>query len=109
MPGSGVPSSRTLLVVFAGVASVAMLIGSIAWLIQVTRSDDPAPGPAADPRPRGDGADRPATDGRRVTLRLGQGFRFEDGAVVRTQDEAPDVLFKYLPPQLGGQALRYNP
>jgi WD40 repeat protein len=51
----------------------------------------------------------PASGGQRFTLRLGQGFRFKDGAVVVKQDDQPDVVFKYLPPQVGGMALRYNP
>jgi WD40 repeat protein len=46
--------------------------------------------------------------GPRFTLRLGQGFRFKDGVVVK-QDDQPDVVFKYLPPQVGGAILRYNP
>src|SRR5262249_33977652 len=45
---------------------------------------------------------------KRFTLRLGQGFRFQDGVVVG-KDDQPDVVFKYLPPQVGGMALRYNP
>src|SRR5262245_62234190 len=47
--------------------------------------------------------------GKRFTLRLGQGFRFKDGVVVVAKpDEQPDIVFKYLPPQGAGQALRYN-
>jgi hypothetical protein len=46
----------------------------------------------------------------RFTLRLGQGFRFKDGAVVVAKpDEQPDVWFKYIPPQVGGLSLRYSP
>lgn len=47
--------------------------------------------------------------GRRFTLRLGQGFRFKDGALLPRQDNSADIVFKYLPPQVGGLALRYNP
>lgn len=57
--------------------------------------------------------DRAAPTGRasgpRFTLRLGQGFRFKDGKVVARQDDSADIVFKYLPPQVGGMALRYNP
>ena len=50
-----------------------------------------------------------AGGGKRFTLRLGQGFRFKDGVVVVAKpDEQPDIVFKYLPPQGAGQALRYN-
>jgi hypothetical protein len=45
---------------------------------------------------------------KRFTLRLGQGFRFADGVVVAKSDDRPDVVFKYVPPQVGGMALRYN-
>src|SRR5215475_7371309 len=52
---------------------------------------------------------KPAAGGKRFTLRLGQGFRFKDGVVVVAKpDEQPDIVFKYLPPQGAGQALRYN-
>src|SRR4030095_6705740 len=52
---------------------------------------------------------KPAAGGKRFTLRLGQGFRFKDGVVVVAKpDEQPDIVFKYLPPQAAGQALRYN-
>src|SRR5215831_211867 len=52
---------------------------------------------------------KPAAGGKRFTLRLGQGFRFKDGVVVVARpDEQPDIVFKYLPPQGAGQALRYN-
>src|SRR6478672_7490059 len=52
---------------------------------------------------------KPASGGKRFTLRLGQGFRFKDGVVVVAKpDEQPDIVFKYLPPQAAGQALRYN-
>src|SRR5262245_6372473 len=52
---------------------------------------------------------KPPAGGKRFTLRLGQGFRFKDGVVVVAKpDEQPDIVFKYLPPQGAGQALRYN-
>jgi len=64
--------------------------------------------PAAGGAGGGGGAGAP---GKRFTLRLGQGFRFKDGAVVvgANADERPDIVFKYLPPQVGGMATRYNP
>jgi hypothetical protein len=43
------------------------------------------------------------------TLRLGQGFRFRDGVVVADEVEQPDIVFKYLPPRVGGLSTRYNP
>lgn len=49
-------------------------------------------------------------DGKRFSLRLGQGFRFSDGAVVVADETSrPDVVFKYVAPHVGGRALRYNP
>src|SRR6185436_6747150 len=52
---------------------------------------------------------RQSAAAKRFTLRLGQGFRFKDGAVVVAKpDEQPDIVFKYLPPAAAGQALRYN-
>src|SRR5690554_2626320 len=45
----------------------------------------------------------------RFTLRLGQGFRFKDGVVVPDEMEQPDLIFKFLPPVVGGMATRYNP
>src|SRR5215813_4014931 len=71
---------------------------------------------ATSPRPKAEsaavttaGITKPAAGGKRFTLRLGQGFRFKDGVVVVAKpDEQPDIVFKYLPPQGAGQALRYN-
>src|SRR5262245_4134908 len=71
---------------------------------------------ATSPRPNAESAAvttasvmQPAAGGKRFTLRLGQGFRFKDGVVVVAKpDEQPDIVFKYLPPQAAGQALRYN-
>jgi hypothetical protein len=71
---------------------------------------------ATSPRPNAESAAvttasvmKPAAGGKRFTLRLGQGFRFKDGVVVVAKpDEQPDIVFKYLPPQAAGQALRYN-
>src|SRR4030095_6990926 len=52
---------------------------------------------------------KPAAGGERFTLCLGPGFRFKDGVVVvAKQDKQPDIVFKSLPPQAAGQALRYN-
>src|SRR5215475_12715708 len=71
---------------------------------------------ATSPRPKAESAAvttasvmKPSAGGKRFTLRLGQGFRFKDGVVVVAKpDEQPDIVFKYLPPQGAGQALRYN-
>src|SRR5262245_25221085 len=115
------PLTSNPLIAFAGIACVAMLIASIALLIRVSNSVDRAPtpdriaaardpqGPAAPPSsPAGPAITpvntvRPATaaPGNRFTLRLGQGFRFKDGVVV-TQDDQPDIVFKYVAPQVGG-------
>src|SRR2546421_11597917 len=99
MPASRDPKTRTLLLVFAGITSVALLIGSIALLIWVKNSgnraqpmrasndavtvDDPK-ARAAFPGNARATADTAAsviqpTGGKRFTLRLGQGFRFQDG------------------------------
>jgi hypothetical protein len=114
--------TRTLLLIFAGIGSVGILIASIALLIWVKNSehrDQPAP-PAnrvvtvndTKPAPPLDASPNPvepANNGKRFTLRLGQGFRFKDGVVVVRSDDRPDVVFKYVPPQVGGMATRYNP
>src|SRR5262245_40284068 len=64
---------------------------------------------ATSPRPQAESAALTSASGKRFTLRLGQGFRFKDGVVVVAKpDEQPDIVFKYLPPQGAGQALRYN-
>src|SRR5438034_500803 len=130
IPVSRVPTTRTLLLVFAGIASVALLIASIALLIWVKNSgnrDQPAPASndavavrdsnarAAFPWNAGAIANtaanviKPAGAGKRFTLRLGQGFRFKDGVVVAKPDDRPDIVFKYVAPQAAGVALRYNP
>src|SRR5688572_2235517 len=104
-------SAAKLLLAFAGVNSLALLIASIALLAWVTESEDGGPvAPASDdPAVAFSDSLEPARNGNRFTLRLGQGFRFRDGAVVvAKQDETADVVFKYLPPQVGGMALRYN-
>jgi hypothetical protein len=88
------------LVAVGGIASALLLIASIVLLSR------PSEVIAAD-------GVTPTTTGapRRFTLRLGQGFRFGDGVVVAgaNQDERPDIVFKYVPPQVGGMSLRYNP
>src|SRR5690606_32249163 len=118
----------TLLLVFAGIASVAMMIASVALLIWVKgRVDRPVTPPPAIVAGGGGGggggavatttgpatapaAAAAAAAGKRFTLRLGQGFRFADGAVVLAdRDARPDVVFKFLAPNVGGMALRYNP
>jgi hypothetical protein len=131
-PASRAPTTRTLLLVFAGITSVALLIASIALLIWVKNSgnrDQPirasndavAVGDSntrsAFPWTAGATADTAANvikpaggnGGKRFTLRLGQGFRFKDGVVVAKQDDGPDIVFKYVAPQAAGVALRYNP
>src|SRR5215471_11230990 len=114
--------TRKLLIAFAGIAACAMLIAAIAFLVLVTQKGATNPRSSAEsaavtaPRPNSEGAavtaaslTKPAAGGNRFTLRLGQGFRFKDGAVVVGKaDEQPDIVFKYLPPQGAGQALRYN-
>jgi len=118
------------------VAAVALLIGSIAllvWAINSGRRAATGPGingvvavtdlkaragfpgnvvpvvaPASGAEVKSP-ADKPVAGGKRFTLRLGQGFRLKDGALVVNKEDRPDVVFKYLPPQLGGAALRYNP
>src|SRR5688500_6324095 len=110
-------STRRLLLVFAGIASLALLIASIALLIWVINSRNrPAPGPAAVVDAAGNAvtagnAIKPpgGAGGKRFTLRLGQGFRFKDGVVVAKQEDGVDVVFKYLPPHVGGLSTRYNP
>jgi len=108
--------TRTLLLVFAGIGSLALLIASIALLIWVINSrNQPTPNSAV--VDAGGNAvtagnvikPAPASAGKRFTLRLGQGFRFKDGVVVARPDDGADVVFKYIPPQVGGMSLRYNP
>jgi hypothetical protein len=121
------PLTRTLLLVFAGITSLALLIASIALLLWVTGSRNRTQPPplsrdtiAVNPQPPSNASatanpgtpgtgTRPASGDRRFTLRLGQGFRFEDGAVVVQPDDLPDVVFKYLAPVVGGMSTRYNP
>jgi len=104
------PLARTLLIVFAGLTSLALLIASIALLIWVTRSGshDPPQSPAVvgvavdDPKAisiarASVAAGTPASvakpaGGKRFTLRLGQGFCFKDGALVAKQDDPPDIV-----------------
>jgi hypothetical protein len=104
-----------LLLVFAGIGSVAMLIASIALLVWVIDSRNrPAPTTPV-VNPPGEAAlaagisPKTTSTGKRFTLRLGQGFRFKDGVVVAKPEDGPDVVFKYVPPQVGGVSLRYNP
>jgi hypothetical protein len=111
--------TRTLLLVFAGITSVALLIAAIALLIWVKGAGDRRVTPA--PTVSNDGFKswatandvlKPAPDApgtKHFTLRLGQGFRFKDGAIVTKPDDMPDIVFKYVPPQVGGLVLRYNP
>jgi hypothetical protein len=110
MSGSRDSLTRKLLLVFAGVASLALLIASIAFFMWVRHAgNQPAAGSGgvtASNVSQPDGS----PGGKRFTLRLGQGFRFKDGVVVAGKpDDAPDITFKYIPPQVGGMALRYNP
>src|SRR4051794_83591 len=93
-------STRVLMVIFAGVASAGMFIGAIALLISAMNSRDRSPsgrGTAQTPNltelmkpttsPTGGGKPAVATAAKRFTLRLGQGFRFEDGVVVVAKPE----------------------
>jgi WD40-like Beta Propeller Repeat len=87
----------------------------IATLLPVCQLQGVAQGQAgANPTPAADTPPKPApksqsANGKRFSLRLGQGFRFQDGALLAKQDNSADIVFKYLPPQVGGMALRYNP
>jgi hypothetical protein len=89
-----------------------------------------APSPAAavaGPAPQADAAatpasaaqppDRPKNDdatpaepavGPTFTLKLGEGFRFATAKVTRGKEDA-DFTFRYVPAQLGGGSLWYNP
>jgi hypothetical protein len=119
MSASRDPFMRKILLVFAGIASVALLLAAIALLVSVSGSgtpDRPAPAPAPDGTTAAVAASHVVTPtaaptaGRRFTLRLGQGFRFKDAAVVIGKpDNQPDITFKYLAPYVGGLATRYNP
>jgi len=103
------PWTQRRALVICGISAVALLIGAIALLIWVI---DMPPASVADggDAERGPGVAAIARDDKRFTLRLGQGFRFKDGAVVVADDiEGPDIVFKYVAPQVGGMALRYNP
>src|SRR5262245_4371629 len=106
--------ARTLMLVVAGIASIALLIASIALLIRVKnagKSAQPSPVTITEPGTSQNpltALANPSGSGKRFTLRLGQGFRFKDNAVVKT-DDAADVVFKYIPPQVGGLSTRYNP
>lgn len=119
------PLTRTLLLVYGGFVAVALLIASIALVVWVKRSGREV-APVADVRDAKTVIDTPkagetavtaaavlkpaaASGAKRFTLRLGQGFRFKDGMVVAKSEEDPDVVFKYVPPQVGGLSLRYNP
>ena len=116
--------TRTYLLACAGIASLALPLASIALLVHVCRGHgQPAPGPVVTtPDPPAAAADLvPAAEpekekekntakGKRFTLRLGQGFRFQDAVVVAGRpDDAADVVFKYVAPQVGGMSTRYNP
>jgi hypothetical protein len=93
-------TNRTPVVGVALVTSLTLLTSTIVLLGRARNSAGGAPPPATT-----DG-DKP----RRFTLRLGQGFRLKDGAVVANKaDEQPDLVFKYLPPYVGGLSTRYNP
>jgi hypothetical protein len=84
------------------VTLLTLLTGSIVLLGRVRNSARGAQPPAT--------AEAGAAKSKRFTLRLGQGFRFKDGAVVVAKpDEQPDIVFKYLPPYVGGLSTRYNP
>jgi hypothetical protein len=111
------------MLVFAGIASLALLIAAVAFLIRVTNSRDwydptrGSDGVVATASPSSDGGTavpaggiiKPAAGVKRFTLRLGQGFRFKDGVVVIRPDDLPDIVFKYLAPQAGGMTSWFNP
>lgn len=96
---------RPLLFVFGGAITLSLLIGSTGLLVSAVDAGDG--GDTSGPSDaQVDGA---RAGGGRFTLRLGQGFRFEDGVVVVDEVEQPDIVFKYLPPRVGGLSTRYNP
>jgi hypothetical protein len=119
MPLSRDPLTRKLLLIFAGAGALAMVIAAVALLVWATRPGSKAihedatvasadAGEQAVPAGGVITKDTKTTGGNRFTLRLGQGFRFKDGAVVVKDVDQPDVVFKYVPKQLGGAQLRYN-
>src|SRR5690554_640707 len=82
-----------------GIITLLLLIGSIAL---VACGDGAGPAATSDPAPA------TATESAgRFTLRLGEGFRFRDGVVVGDEADQPDIVFKYLPPKVGGLSTRY--
>ncbi|HSI36051.1 MAG: hypothetical protein ACAI43_07720, partial [Phycisphaerae bacterium] len=113
--------TRKLVLAISGVAAVAMLIASIALLVWVLQPR-PAPTDTGAAAGRRDATTAPvastnnpdsarpaaAKAGPRVTLRLGQGFRFADGAKLGGTDENCDVAFRYQPPRAGGLGMQYN-
>jgi hypothetical protein len=103
--------ARKLVLLFAGVGAGLLLIAAIAVLVWVAKSPDQDTRIVGD---TGDGAvltgnvGKSGKGGNRFTLRLGQGFRFADRAVVVNDVDQPDVVFRYVPKQLGGAVLRFN-
>jgi hypothetical protein len=85
----------------------SLLLGSLLLLASVLAACDGEP-PAASSGATAAAAD--TRDGRegRFTLRLGQGFRFADGAIVDADAQSADIGFKFLPPKVGGLSTRYN-
>lgn len=85
-----------------GIIILSLLIGSIALV---------ACGERAGPASTADSAAASAAEdvAGRFTLRLGEGFRFRDGVVVRGEAEQPDIVFKFVPRAVGGLSTRYNP
>ena len=109
MPTAKTHSNRTLIVGFAGVSSLTLLVTLVALLVRVKHLAAGTPPATAENTAAAD-LGNPAAKPNRFTLRLGQGFRFRDGAVVGNKaDEQPDIIFKYLPPYVGGLSTRYNP
>src|SRR5258708_6291813 len=106
MPNQRQTWARKILIACGGIASVIPLFAVVLLLIWVSDCVErtqslPAPVPRVSAAPAA---------GARFTLRLGQGFRLKEGAIVVAKpEEAPDIVFKSLPPQVGGMALRYNP
>lgn len=96
---------RTAWMAIAATAALALLLDAVAGLVRSANAAAPVAPPAVAPTV----LPASAPSGPRFTLRLGQGFAFGDHAVVDKQDPRCDVAFRYLPPQVGGMALRYNP
>ncbi len=104
MPNRNSSLVRKILIACAGIASVTPLVVVVVLLVWVS---DCVQRTESEPAVR---VSAPPASVSHFTLRLGQGLRFKDCAVVVAKpDQGADIVFRYLPPQAGGRALRYNP